>query len=166
MKPCFFGNVAKCDLILYLAIHAASGTPEAFFPHTHLGIFSQVRINGRPVCEMDIYGGYLGEFGLPIGLVTGEEIAVKQALEVLPWAKSVVVDKREETYVDGRKSIEYLTEGRQKVREAAANAVRQASSMKALLVSGPLHFEAEFRNEALAGKFNTWGFKQTGNVVE
>jgi len=164
--PTIFGPTSGYDLVLYVAIHAASGTEGAFFPHTHYGIFSEVRINGRRACEMDIYCAYLGEFGVPVGFVSGEDIAVRQALQVLPWAKSVVVDKREETYKSGRESIRYLRKGREKLREIAAVAVREASVMKPLVLAGPLHFEAEFRNVKLANRFNTWGFKQTGRMVE
>ncbi|MFH1435558.1 MAG: M55 family metallopeptidase [Pseudomonadota bacterium] len=71
VQPTFFGRVSSYDLILYAAIHAASGTPDAFFPHTHYGIFSEMKINGRAVCEMELYGGYLGEYGAPIGFVSG-----------------------------------------------------------------------------------------------
>lgn len=165
IQPTFFGNILNYDLVLYVAIHAASGTKGAFFPHTHYGIFSEVRLNGRPVCEADIYCAYLGEFGVPVGLVSGEDIAVEQAIEALPWAKSVVVDKRKETYTSGQESIKYLIEGRERLREVAAMAVREASSMKPLVVPGPLHFEAVFRTEELANKFNTWGFDQTGAMV-
>jgi D-amino peptidase len=164
--PSFFGDVKNYDLILYVAIHAASGTPDAFFPHTHYGIFSEVRINDRPVCEMDVYGAYLGEFGVPIGFVSGEDIAVSQALEALPWAKSVVVDKREETYTAGEKSIEYLLKGRKKLSETAFAAVREASDMKPLILSGPLRFEVTFRTKKLADRYNTWNFDQTGEVVK
>jgi len=44
--------------------------------------------------------------------------------------------------------------------------VYDASDMKPLIIPGPLHFEAEFRSEQLADKFNTWKFKQTGKTVE
>ncbi|MDY6825159.1 MAG: M55 family metallopeptidase [Thermodesulfobacteriota bacterium] len=165
VKPSFFGNISGLDLVLYVAIHAASGTPNAFFPHTHYGIFSKVRINRKPVGEMDIYGGYLGEYGIPIGFVSGENIAVKQAQKAVPWAKGVVVDKRKETYTSGEKSRAYLSEGREQLRITAAQAVRCASGMKPLRLKGPLLFEAEFRSRPLADKFNTWGFKQTGTVV-
>ena len=165
-RPTLFGRVSDYDLILYVAIHAASGTPDAFFPHTHLGIFSELKLNGRPACEMDIYGGYLGESGLPIGLVSGEKVAVKQALRLLPWAESVTVDKRKETYTSGKESENYLAEGREKLRHTAARAVSKASEMKPLKLNGPLHFAATFRNKKLAQRFNTWGFKQTGAMVE
>ncbi len=164
--PSLFGKISDYDLILYVAIHAASGTEGAFFPHTHYGVFAEVKLNGKPVCEMDIYCAYLGELGAPVGFVSGEDIAVRQALQALPWAKSVVVDKRKETYTSGQTSLEYLIEGRNELREKAAMAVREASGMKLLLLPGPLHFEATFRNIDLANRFNTWGFKQSEAMVE
>jgi len=165
IRPSIFGRITDYDLILYVAIHAASGTPNAFFPHTHLGIFSELKINQKTACEMDIYGGYLGEFGVPIGFVSGEDLAVDQALAALPWAKSVTVDKRRQTYAAGAESLAFLAQGRKKLQAAAAEAVRDASSMQLLKRSGPLHFEATFRTAKLAKRFNTWQFAQTGNTV-
>ena len=166
VHPTLFGNINHYDLILYVAIHAASGTADAFFPHTHSGIISELRINGRQAGEMDIYGGFLGEFGLPVGFVSGEDIAVEQALTVVPWAKSVIVDKRKAAYVSGDDSKRYLAEGRQRLRQTAAEAVRSALMMKPLKLDGPLHFEVTFRNEKLARRFNTWGFKRNGATVQ
>jgi len=165
-RPTFYGDLSDYDLVLYTAIHAASGTPDAFFPHTHYGIFAEVLINGRRVCEMDVYGAYLGEFGVPVGFVSGEDVAVRQAMECLPWAKLVEVDKRKETYTSGAASIDYLKQGRARLREQAASAVRCLDEMKPLVLPGPLHFEAVFRTEELAVKYNTWDFPRTGTRVE
>jgi len=165
-RPTLFGDLSQYDLVLYVAIHAASGTKDAFFPHTHYGIFSEVRVNGKSVCEMDIYCSYLGEYGVPVGFVSGEEIAVNQALNIIPWAKSVVVDKQKETYTSGETTIKYLAKGREMLRETAAKAVQGASSMKPFKSNGRLHFETIFRNEELANKYNTWDFAQNGKSVE
>jgi len=165
LKPSLFGDLSDIDLVLYGAIHAASGTPNAFFSHTHYGVFSEVLLNGKPVCEMDIYGSYLGEFGVPIGFVSGEDIAVEQALRALPWAKSVVVDKRKEAYTSGEESLQYLKHGRETLRTVAADAVREASHMKPYVIPGPLSFEVVFRDKALADRLNTWGFQQSGTTV-
>jgi D-amino peptidase len=78
----------------------------------------------------------------------------------------VIVDKRKETYTSGEESLKYLTDGRRRLREVAAAAVREASNMKPLIVPGPLHFEGIFRNEKLAKQFNTWGFKSNQRTVE
>lgn len=50
---------------------------------------------------MDIDAAYLGEFGIPVGFVSGEDIAVQQALNALPWTKSVIVDKHKSVYTAG-----------------------------------------------------------------
>ncbi|MBC2715211.1 MAG: M55 family metallopeptidase [Desulfobacteraceae bacterium] len=163
--PSLFGKISDYDLVLYVAIHAASGTENAFFPHTHYGIFSEIKVNNTPACEMDIYAAYLGEFDIPVGFVSGEDIAVRQALDALPWAKSVVVDKRRDAYTNGEKSIRYLAEGRKQLRQTTARAVKDASQMKPLIINGPIVFEAEFRSKKLATRFNTWHFHQTENLV-
>jgi D-amino peptidase len=164
--PTLFGRVTDYDLVLYVAIHAASGTENAFFPHTHSGVFSKLLVNGKTACEMDIYGGYLGEFNVPIGFVSGEAIAVQQALEVIPWAKFVTVDKQKETYTSGEKSLFYLKEGRRRLRESSMLAVKEAAVMKPKKITGPIHFEAEFRSEDIARKINTWEWPRRGNTVE
>jgi D-amino peptidase len=166
VKPSLFGNIAGLDLVLYVAIHAASGTTDAFFPHTHYGVFSELRVNGAAVGEMDIYGGYLGELNIPIGFVSGEAIAVYQAQQNLPWVKAVIVDKSKAAYMSAEKSRQYLAEGRERLRLTAEKAVRHASSMKPLLFKGSLHFEVVFRTEQLAQKFNTWNFLRRGKTVE
>ncbi len=166
VKPTFYGHIEQYDLVLYVAIHAASGTSNAFFPHTHYGVFSQMQINEKTVGEMDIYAAYLGEFGIPVGFVSGEKVAIDQALQTLPWAKSVAVEKQKETYTSGERSRTYLTEGRKNLRETAAEAVRGIKKMKPLITPGPLHFKAEFRSLNLANRFNTWGYKQDGQVVK
>jgi D-amino peptidase len=166
IEPTFFGDVLNCDLVLYVGIHDASGTEGAFFPHTHFGIFSEVRINGRVVSEMDVYGGYLGEFGIPVGFVSGEDIAVKQATESLPWAESVAVDKKKEAYTYGEKSVKYLKKGRRQLEEKAAVVVKNISRMKPLILEGPLHFEVTFRSEKLLSKYNSWNFTRKDLTVE
>ena len=37
--------------------------------------------------------------------------------------------------------------------------------MKPLIIEGPLCFEAVFRTEELARKYNTWGFPRSGETV-
>jgi len=164
-SPTFFGSVSNYDLILYVAIHAGAGTEGAFFPHTHLGVFSEFLVNDKPVGEMDIYGSYLGEFGVPIGFVSGEDVAVAQAEAALPWVESVAVDKRKEMYTAGDESRAYIEKGQQQLLDTAAEAVRNSAAMKPLVNSGPLRFQTTFRKKSLADRYNTWGFEQDGAVV-
>ncbi len=162
--PTFFGDVSGIDLVLYVAIHARAGTAGAFFPHTHYGIFSEVRLDGQPASEMDLYGAYLGELGLAIGLVSGEAVATAQARAALPWARSVDVDKRKQAYL-GPGARAYLEEGRARLREEAARACIAAGSMEPLLRKGPVRFEVDFRTDELLRRFNRWGLSESGRTV-
>jgi len=165
IRPTFFGDLGDVDLVLYVAIHAASGTEGAFFPHTHYGVFGRFLLNGEPIGEMDLYGGVLGELGIPIGFVSGEDVAVQQARRALPWVRSVDVDKRKQTYVGNGDAEEVLRGGRERLTSEAAAAVRDFSTMQPLVHEGPLHFETVFRSEDLARKFNTWDFERDGAAV-
>ncbi|MCP4133654.1 MAG: M55 family metallopeptidase [bacterium] len=166
VRPTIFGKLPKYDLVLYVGIHAASGTKDAFFPHTHFGGFSEILLNGKQLCEMELYAGCFADFGIPMGFISGEDIAVNQALAAVPWVESVLVDKRKEAYTGGESSVQYLREGRELLREKAAAAVRNAASMKLYQYPAPLHFEARFSSEKKARRFNTWGLKQKGDTVE
>lgn len=163
--PTIFGAISHYDLVLYVAIHAASGTRDAFFPHTHFSGFSEIRLNGKPICEMDLYGGCFGELGIPIGFVSGEDIAVTQAAAALPWARTVTVDKTKAAYTSGDTSIEYVRNGRILLRKKAEEAVRNAGEMKPLIYKAPLLFEAEFRSDKIATRYNTWGLEQKGDTI-
>ena len=42
VRPTFFGDLSPIDMVLYVAIHAMSGTEDSFFPHNHFCVFSKV----------------------------------------------------------------------------------------------------------------------------
>jgi D-amino peptidase len=165
LKPTIFGNITGFDLVLYVGIHAASGTAGAFFPHTHFGEFSELRLNGKPICEMELYGGFFGEMGIPVGFASGEDIAVNQAKEAMPWLRTVNVDKNKESCTAGEKSTAYLSNGRRLLYDQASEAVCMASSMKPLIYEAPLYFEAIFASDGKAARYNTWGLDRDGAVI-
>ena len=115
---------------------------------------------------MELYGGCFGELGIPVGFVSGEEIAVDQVVKAMPWVKTVIIKKEKETYTAGEQSINYIVNGRKLLRERAAEAVRSASDMKPLLFRGPLRFEAVYSSTENAIRYNTWGYKRNDHVVE
>jgi len=165
VRPTIFGKIPRYDLILYVAIHAASGTQNAFFPHTHFSKFSELKLNGKPICEMELYGGSFGEMGIPVGFVSGEDIAVQQAISAMPWLKTVSVDKKKEKYSSGESSIIYISACRQLLQDKSEEAVRQAHTMKPLVYSRPFHFEAIFKTDKIAKHYNSWGLQRDGNIV-
>lgn len=166
VRPTIFGKIPPYDLILYVGIHASAGTENAFFAHTHFAEFSEILINDRRIGEMELYAGCFADYGIPLGFVSGEDIAVEQARSVMPWLAFVTVEKKKEFYTSGESSIEYVTRGREKLRESACEAVKKIREMKLLEYSKPLHFKAVFPSEEKARRYNSWGFKRSGAVIE
>ena len=81
------------DAVLFIGHHAKAGSPDGVFAHTQNGNIRDVQINGRSVGEGGISTIYAAWFGVPVVLVTGDQIAVAQITDVATDAKSVVVKR-------------------------------------------------------------------------
>ena len=63
-------------------------------------------------------------FGIPAGFISDEKVAIDQALQALPWAKAVAVEKQKETYTSREKSRTYLAEVQNNLRETAVEKLK------------------------------------------
>jgi D-amino peptidase len=80
------------DVALFIGYHAAVGTQAAVMDHTYSGrLFYEVRVNGEPVTEADLNAAYAGTYGVPVGLVTGDDKICAVAAKRLPGVRTVVV---------------------------------------------------------------------------
>src|SRR6058998_1848681 len=61
---------------LFLGYHAAAGTEAAVLDHTYAGrLLYEVRVNGAPVGEAEVNAALAGTYGVPVGLVAGDDKA-------------------------------------------------------------------------------------------
>ena len=67
----------------FTGYHAKAGTPGGPLAHTWTGWVNDVRINGRSTGEFGINAAIAGAFGVPVTLVTGDEKAVAQTIDLL-----------------------------------------------------------------------------------
>jgi D-amino peptidase len=130
---------------LFVGYHARAGHPTGTIAHTYSSAPVATRLNGRLVGESGINASVLGAWGVPVGLVTGDEMLAEEIAEWLPWAERVVVKG-----VISRKaaaSVHPLV-ARDLVRAGAERAVRQAiaGALRPLEVGPPVTIEAEYRN--------------------
>ncbi|CAB1128430.1 Peptidase M55 [Candidatus Hydrogenisulfobacillus filiaventi] len=84
-------GVEEADLAFFLGYHAMAGTAGAVMDHTYAGEVFQVRINGREAGETGINALVAGAYGVPVGLVTGDEAVCREARAWLPEAVLVPV---------------------------------------------------------------------------
>ena len=76
---------------LFVGYHARAGHPRGTIAHTYSGRPTATRLNGRLVGETGINAAVLGAWGVPVGLVTGDDALAEEVAEWLPWAERVVV---------------------------------------------------------------------------
>jgi D-amino peptidase len=70
------------DAAIFIGYHAQAGSPNGLFAHTGSGIVADVRVNGRSLGEGGLNTLVAGWFGVPVVLVTGDNVAVEQVAAV------------------------------------------------------------------------------------
>jgi D-amino peptidase len=81
------------DAAIFIGYHAKAGTPGGLFAHTGSGVVADVRVNGRSLGEGGLNTLVAGWYGVPVVLVTGDDVAVGQVSETATGAKTVVVKR-------------------------------------------------------------------------
>ncbi|MBA3296258.1 MAG: M55 family metallopeptidase, partial [Acidobacteria bacterium] len=81
------------DAVLFIGYHAKAGHPGGLFAHTGSGVVRDVRVNGTSMGEGGLNTTVAAWYGVPVVLVTGDDVAVKQVAEIATAAKTVAVKR-------------------------------------------------------------------------
>ena len=81
------------DAAIFIGYHAKAGHPAGLFAHTGSGVVRDVRVNGQSLGEGGLNTTVAAWYGVPVVLVTGDDVAVKQVAEVATTAKTVAVKR-------------------------------------------------------------------------
>jgi D-amino peptidase len=78
----------------FVGYHAGAGHPTGIMSHTYAGVaVLEARVNGVPHNEAGLNALRLGQFGVPVALVTGDDALAGEVELQLPWAERVVVKR-------------------------------------------------------------------------
>ncbi|MDP9483345.1 MAG: M55 family metallopeptidase, partial [Chloroflexota bacterium] len=79
------------EVALLVGYHARAGNLLGTIAHTYS--FQPVRstLNGRPAGEAAINAIALGAWGVPVGLVSGDDVLAEEMADWFPWAERVAV---------------------------------------------------------------------------
>jgi D-amino peptidase len=142
----------SCDVLLFVGHHARAGSSVGIMAHTvSYGKFRAVRINGRDAGETDLFAIRAGELGVPVGLITGDQVVAEQLQKRAPWVETVVV-KQALSKVSG--DVIPPSRAREMIRAGAKRAVERAKAGQLELCQdepAPYHIEVELREALSAG---------------
>ena len=132
------------DVALFVGYHAAAGTQAAVMDHTYSGrLLYEVRLNGEPVTETELNAAFAGTYGVPVGLVTGDDKICAVASKRIPGVRTVIVKE-----AFGRNVARSLhpQAARDAIRKGAADAVGSHGELTPYTVEPPIVLEADIAN--------------------
>jgi len=93
------GIDAGFDAAMFVGYHAREGSPDGIINHTIMGgAVTEIRLNGRAIGETGINAAVAGAFGVPVVLVTGDDVVCAEAVEFLINPGTVEVKKAHDRF--------------------------------------------------------------------
>lgn len=109
--------------------------------------FTAVRLNGQPASEAMFFGAYAGAMGVPVILLSGDDVTARNCGALFPGAEHVTVKT-----ALGQRAAKALSPqlARTRIREAAERAVRGAAHVRPYTVMEPCKLELDLTSATLA----------------
>jgi len=135
------------NLAAFIGYHARRNAMTAILEHTITGLVQELRVNGRVVGETGINAGIAGYFGVPLGLVSGDNVVTREAKELIPTVEVVQVKWAEARYAA---RCLHPTKARALIKERMKWATENHTRFKPYKVKPPITFEVTFDDTAMA----------------
>jgi D-amino peptidase len=128
--------------IAFIGQHSMAGVRGGIMAHSYssLGI-QNMRMNGKPVGEIGTRAAVAGWFNTPVILLTGDEAATKELLEIVPDAEVAAVKEGLGRYVCNSLSA---PAARELIRARAERAMHKLGTIKPYRIEGPVTIEYEY----------------------
>ena len=81
----------QTGVVLLVGYHAGAADPVGVLAHTYSGVFADVRLNGRSISEAELNALMAADAGVPVGLVTGDDVICAVAEKAFPGVVTVPV---------------------------------------------------------------------------
>lgn len=134
------------DAAIFVGYHAKADSPRGLFAHTGSGVVKDVQVNGKSAGEGGLNTMMAQWYGVPVVMITGDDVAVEQQQEWTPNVRGVVVKRAINTRaVESRP----LAEARKEIEAAARESVA-ASRKPARERLGTYKVRMQLRNFTIA----------------
>jgi D-amino peptidase len=133
------------DAAFFIGYHAHEGNWDGVINHTVMGVaVTELRCNGTLVGETGLNAGLAGHFGVPMIMLSGDNVVAEEAKGLLGDVEAAVVKQAVNRHTARLLSVQNAQAA---IRERAAEAVRRlkAGAFKPYVVPGPVTFDLEFK---------------------
>ena len=145
----------------FTGYHGRAGQANAALEHTYTSsTLYNVRLNGIECSEATLNAAFLGEFGVPVVLITGDQGIVDLTKSQMPWITGVAVKQ-----AIGKFGVDSISPeaARAAIRDGAADAIRNLSRAQPYKFDPPFTLEIDFVLTEQADYVELMpGFKRTG----
>lgn len=139
-------QVAGFDGALYIGLHALVGHSHGVANETLIGpAMHEMRMNGHPVGELEMNAAIAGHYGVPVLMVSGDDMLQAEAESVLGSVETAVVKKAIDRWSARCLS---MPKAHAVITEKARNAVKRIHHFKPYKVTGSVEFEIEWTSTA------------------
>jgi D-amino peptidase len=138
---CMVQGISRDDVVaVFVGYHAGSGA-EGVLSHTFSTNFTELRVNGQPMTEAEVNGLYAAWYGVPVGVVTGDDRICEVARKAFPGCSAVEVKAAHG--FSATDTLQPKAAG-ELIQEAVATAVAGADSLRAQPLADAFELEVDF----------------------
>jgi D-amino peptidase len=163
-KPLYMmqGLDASFDAVFFVSYHGSMSTPSPLSHTYNPRAIAEVRLNGTVVGESGINALVAQAYGVPVVLVTGDDVTAAEAREVSPGIHTAVVKTAVSRFAAD--SL-HPAVARDLIRERAHAAIDGLAEARPPQITLPATLSVTFRNADLA-EMATWvtGMERTGTT--
>lgn len=145
------GLDSSFDLMFGIGAHSRAGTPDGILTHTLSMGISNIWLNEQLVGEIGLWAALAGHYDVPVGLVTGDLAAAREAEALLGSIETVSVKEATSRFAANCLHPE-LT--RKLIMEAAKRAVARAEEFHPFKPKIPIQLKVEYRDSERAERIS------------
>lgn len=136
------------DAAAFIGYHAGAGHPSGVIAHTYSSAtVLEIRANGVPHNETGLNAIRLGQHGVPVALVAGDDALAGEVQTLLPWAERVIVKRGLGTNVTESMSP---ADAQREIRAGMGRAMARMGEMRTYELALPIAGEIDFRLPTMA----------------
>lgn len=132
---------------IFIGYHGRAGTMNSVLSHTiSSACVADIRCQGRSLGEIGLNAALAAELNVPLVLVSGDDTVAREATELLPGVRAVVV--KEGLGQNAALSL-HAEEACLRIEEAVPEALEQRAQVGHLRFQGEVELEVQFHREVM-----------------